>query len=304
MLEGKNKPLSLQRVNAQKWGTEILEGVRPLAEKKEIDLFAEVDQRIGELAFENRSMTQLVQGLLSSAIITSPDGGCVGLEITGDALHDTVHLTVWDSGDGLQGSDILRLFTGEEAENRFDQKLRSLPELVFKHEGLVSINNSPGYGSRVTLSFPWKEPLLAINQTPPARATGHVLVVDDDELNIYTISSYLRSLGFEVTTAYNGWEGVEKVIRSKPDLVLMDVNMPIMNGIEAIRHIRSLGEDGLAQLPVLVLSAYSMSSDQNDCLAAGANEFISKPVSMRWLRQKVDQYLPQLPTPKTGAALV
>lgn len=300
MSEGTQNSVSLQQIDAQKWGEDLLNSVRSLAAEKEIHLFSEIDSRIGKVAIENKRMTHLVRALLASAIITSPAGGSVGLELIADSSHDTVHLTIWDSGAGVQGIDILRLFSGEDMEDHYDRVLNALPDLVFKHEGLLTVNHSPGFGTRVTFSLPWKDPQRAAINSEPLANHGHILIVDDDELNIFTISRYLRSLGFEVTTAYNGWEGVEKMIRSKPDLILMDINMPIMNGIEAIRHIRSLSENDLASVPVLVLSAYSMSSDQNDCLAAGANEFISKPVSMRWLGRKLNQYLP---TPGPGPVL-
>lgn len=292
MTQANNSPL--QQVEIQAWSDELLQNLRPLAAKKEISIISEIDSRIRDVAMEKDQLTHLVHALIGSAILTSPSGSMVGLEITGDLRHDTVHMTIWDSGPGIQSYDVMRLFMGENLDGFQEEVFKSLPELVFQHEGLMTVNNSSGYGTRVTLSLPWQEPLLQMGQKRPAKGSGHILLVDDDELNIFTVASYLKSMGFKVSTAYNGREGLDKLLNNRPDLVLMDVNMPIMNGLDAIRHIRGLSERELSQVPVIAFSAYSMSSDEHDCLAAGANEFISKPVSMRWLRQKVHQYLPSL----------
>jgi len=103
-----------------------------------------------------------------------------------------------------------------------------------------------------------------------------VLVVDDNFVNVRLLEELLKSASYEVATAMNGEAALEKIAQSRPDIVLLDVMMPGMDGYEVCRRIRQ--NEKTARLPVIMVTALDKESDRETALAAGANEFLSKPV--------------------------
>ena len=103
-----------------------------------------------------------------------------------------------------------------------------------------------------------------------------VLVVDDNFVNVKLLEELLKSASYEVATAMSGEAALEKVVQSSPDIVLLDVMMPDMDGYEVCRRIRQ--NEKTAQLPVILISALDKPGDHEMGLAAGANDFLSKPI--------------------------
>jgi len=103
-----------------------------------------------------------------------------------------------------------------------------------------------------------------------------VLVVDDNFVNVKLLEELLKSASYEVATAMSGEAALEKVVQSSPDIVLLDVMMPDMDGYEVCRRIRQ--NEKTAQLPVIMISALDKPGDREMGLAAGANDFLSKPI--------------------------
>jgi len=106
---------------------------------------------------------------------------------------------------------------------------------------------------------------------------NRLLFVDDEELNRKLIAALLRNSGVELTLAGNGKEAVELVQNEDFDLVLMDMKLPVMDGLEATRAIRELEKPGIEDLPILAVSAYDWEDIKGDCLAAGMNGCLGKP---------------------------
>jgi CheY-like chemotaxis protein len=105
-----------------------------------------------------------------------------------------------------------------------------------------------------------------------------VLVVEDDVRNVFALTSVFEPLGARVLIARNGREGIEQIERQRPDLVLMDIMMPEMDGLTAMREIRKRRE--LRDLPIIALTAKAMRDDYEQCLAAGANDYMAKPLDV------------------------
>lgn len=116
-----------------------------------------------------------------------------------------------------------------------------------------------------------------------------ILIVDDNAFNAILVSDYLTSKGYRTIVANDGRNAIELVDDLRPNLVLMDIQMPAMNGIEAICHIRA--DPHVRATPVIALTALAMPGDRERCLNAGANEYVSKPVSMRTLAEIIGQHL-------------
>jgi len=123
----------------------------------------------------------------------------------------------------------------------------------------------------------------------PATATASLLLAEDNETNISILSDYLESQGYQVTVARHGAEAVERALQAPPDLILMDIQMPGMDGLEATRRVRA--EPALAQVPIIALTALAMPGDRERCLAAGANDYLMKPVSLDVLIKTINTHL-------------
>jgi len=102
---------------------------------------------------------------------------------------------------------------------------------------------------------------------------------------------YLQSRGYNLLLAKNGKQAVDLAKSERPDLILMDIQMPEMNGLEAIRRIRTF--TNLCELPIIALTALAMQSDREICLTTGANEYLAKPVQLRYLTTIIQQLLAQ-----------
>jgi CheY-like chemotaxis protein len=116
-----------------------------------------------------------------------------------------------------------------------------------------------------------------------------ILIAEDNASNLQTLSVYLASRGYRIILAQNGKEAVEGAQKKHPDLILMDIQMPEMNGVEAIRHIRA--DEDVKSIPIIALTALAMPGDRERCLEAGANEYLSKPVSLQKLNEMLEKLL-------------
>ena len=116
-----------------------------------------------------------------------------------------------------------------------------------------------------------------------------ILVVEDNETNIYLISFILRKNGYEVTEARTGEEGVELAIKEKPDLIIMDIQLPGIDGLEATRKIRESEADGT--IPIIALTSYAMTGDRERALKAGCTGYIEKPINPDTFISEIKKYL-------------
>jgi CheY-like chemotaxis protein len=112
--------------------------------------------------------------------------------------------------------------------------------------------------------------------------------VEDNQANIDTFSAYLINHGYRLLTAVDGQEAMTMMYAHHPDLVLMDIQMPGMDGLEATRQIRADPE--LAHTPIIALTALAMAGDHERCLAAGVNEYLTKPVRLKHLLEVIQAY--------------
>ncbi len=118
-----------------------------------------------------------------------------------------------------------------------------------------------------------------------------ILLVEDNEMNRDMLSRRLERKNFQVVFAVDGAEGVAKAGSDMPDLILMDMNLPVMDGWEATRQIKALTQT--ASIPVIGLTAHAMSGDREKCIAAGCNDYDTKPVDFARLLGKIEVLLGQ-----------
>lgn len=115
-----------------------------------------------------------------------------------------------------------------------------------------------------------------------------ILVIEDNETNIYLIGFILKKNGYEVIEARSGEEGVEQAIKEKPDLILMDIQLPGIDGLETTKRIRKLEAD--RKTPIIALTSYAMTGDREKSLAAGCTGYIEKPINPDTFIGEIEKY--------------
>jgi CheY-like chemotaxis protein len=118
-----------------------------------------------------------------------------------------------------------------------------------------------------------------------------ILYVEDNEDNIFMLTRRLSRYGFEVIVAKNGEEGLAKVRSEDPAVILMDLDLPVLDGWEATRRLKA--SDETRHIPVIAVSAYAMISDRKRAFDAGCDDFFSKPVDLKGLLERIESFLPE-----------
>jgi signal transduction histidine kinase/CheY-like chemotaxis protein len=243
---------------------------------------------------------QILFNLIGNAIKFT-DQGRVQVSIAvepgaGRAL--TLRLAVSDTGIGIAASAMPTLF------DRFTQAdsttmrryggsglgLAITREIVQMMGGTIETTSTPGLGSRFAVALPSRfadrgEPVPASDepgQPVPARPPLRILVAEDNDVNQILIDAVLTRMGHVVHLVANGLLAVEAVRGGDYDLVLMDLQMPAMDGVEAAQAIRALG-DGRAAIPIIAMTANAFEEDRQACLAAGMDDYLSKPIDVEQL---------------------
>jgi len=121
---------------------------------------------------------------------------------------------------------------------------------------------------------------------------ARILLVEDNEANLLMTQDYLESYGYQVIPARDGDEALTMMDENPPDLVLMDIQMPGMDGFEVLRRIRL--QPRFASVPIIALTALAMPGDRERCLEAGANEYLSKPVELKFLLYAIEKFTDDL----------
>ncbi len=118
-----------------------------------------------------------------------------------------------------------------------------------------------------------------------------ILLVEDNEMNSDMLSRRLKRKGFDVITAFNGKQGIDTALADQPDLILMDLSLPLIDGWEATRRLKS--DPCTADIPIIALTAHAMSDDKQSALEAGCDDYDTKPVELRRLLGKIAALLQQ-----------
>lgn len=116
-----------------------------------------------------------------------------------------------------------------------------------------------------------------------------ILVIEDNETNLYLIRFMLEKSGYEVIEAREGAAGVELAIKEKPDLIIMDIQLPDIDGLEATKRIRATEADG--DIPIIALTSFAMAGDRERALAAGCTGYIEKPINPETFMAEIEKYL-------------
>jgi len=292
--------------------------VKQQALRKRIELETKLPSNVPDLFVDERRIRQVLINLLNNAVKFTPEGGKIALKVTyqkhpidsnltSSSAQSFLQFDVIDTGIGIAPEDLERLFKAfiqiDSALNRKYQGtglgLSLVKRIVELHGGQVAVRSEVGVGSCFTIALPYTHPtsLSPNSETEPQPisnlnlskqiSSDLILLAEDNEANISTISSYLEAKGYRLVLARNGCEAIAQVQSEKPDLILMDIQMPEMDGLEAMEKIR--GELKLVDVPIIALTSLAMDSDR--CLSAGANGYLSKPVKLKQLVTTIQELL-------------
>ncbi len=269
-----------------------------------------------------RRLKQILVNLLSNAVKFTPENGQVGLAVEGDEANRKLRLVVWDTGVGIAAEDLALLFKPfVQVDHRLGRSfggtglglvlVRRMTEL---HGGHVQVESTPGAGSRFSVVLPWRTKLrtkrghrdhprteVALAGLPAAASPRspswspppgqRLLVVEDNEATLLAFTDFLAAHGYQVDQARNGSEALTRMNGAPPSLILLDIQMPGIDGLEVIRRLRHHEDPALRTIPILALTALAMPGDAERCLEAGANAYLAKPVTLLQLLEAIEQHL-------------
>ena len=293
--------LDINKVDIHSVCQASLRMIKQLAQKKNQDVSLQIDTSLGLMWADERRLKQMIVNLLGNAVKFTPENGRLGLEVHGDEDANQIAITVWDNGIGIKQEDLARLFQpfvqldsglAREATGT-GLGLALVAQMARLHGGGVNAVSDAGKGSRFTITLPW-EPALAIDTASRMKITGKfralkfdeenkpsILLVEDTKEVVMMLKDYLELAGYRVFTAQDGIDGIVQARHVKPDLILMDVQMPRMDGFETTRKLRS--DPNFRYTPIIALTALAMPHDRERCLEAGMDEYISKPINLKAL---------------------
>jgi PAS domain S-box-containing protein len=301
--------LNIDEVNVERVCQASLRMISEMAHKKNQQVHLEVEAAARSVWADERRLKQVLVNLLSNAVKFTPEKGRLGIKVRADREQKQVVFTVWDNGIGIKEQDLARLFQPfVQLDSSLAREvtgtglgLALVTQMVRLHGGSIRVESQPGEGSRFHITLPW-EPALAKDAEWRLKSTGKfrairedlkdrplILLIEDAQEAIVMISDYLENAGYHVLAARDGLTGIEQARGITPSLILMDIQMPHMDGLEVTRRLRV--DPRFRSVPIIALTALAMPGDRERCLAAGATDYITKPVSLKKLAEMIEKYL-------------
>ncbi|MBL8776715.1 MAG: response regulator [Acidimicrobiales bacterium] len=302
--------LQVDEVDLDSLFTRALRLVRETAHRKGVALRADIEDGLGPLWADPLRLRQILVNLLDNAVKFTPAGGSVTLDVAGEHGGSAIRFSVADTGIGIGigPDDLERVFEPFiQVDSSLSRQhagtglgLALVQRLTDLHGGSVECRSTPGSGSTFVVRIPQglpgpattaaEDPVRRDRPEHPDHADRPLaLVADDHEVNLTILTRYLEANGWRVVTARDGHDALERLRAEPPDVVLMDIQMPNMNGLTAIRAIRADPE--IAETPVIAVTALAMPGDRERCIDAGADDYLAKPVHLGALLVAVERII-------------
>ena len=287
----------------------IVEMFTPKAKEKGLSIGSHVADDVPDhVVGDPTKVSQIITNLLSNAIKFTGEGEVKVQVETVSSSANSVELSfsISDTGIGIPEDKQESVFSSfEQAETNTTRKyggtglgLAIIKKLTEGMGGEVSLQSEVGKGSTFTVRIPFAEvendglPKQGNSSEPKSSVSiegKRGLLVEDNELNQMVANQFLSGAGIEVTTVGDGSEAIEAVSNAEFDFILMDIQMPQMDGYEATKHIREKG----IETPIIAMTAHAFSGEKEKCLAAGMNDYLTKPIKRGLLHAKISELLNQ-----------
>jgi len=281
--------------------------VAPRAAEKGLLLHTSVAEDVPDvLEGDPVRLTQILNNLLSNALKFTSKGS-VSLDLSAKKQqqnHVTIEISVSDTGIGIDPQKLKRVFGRfEQADDTITREyggtglgLSIVRDLVLLQGGTIDVESRPGAGTRFIVKLPYgistgiiaTESSISEAQTFTTRAKRSILAAEDNEVNQSLLQHVFAQWGLPLELANNGAEAVEKLRGKKYDLVLMDIQMPVLDGYTAARKIRN---DLKSDVPIIAMTAHAMPGEREKCMRYGMNDYIAKPIKQEQLRQLIGRYI-------------
>jgi len=295
--------------------------------EKDIQFNVSTDKQIPEVIIcDEQRLSQVIMNLLSNAAKFTPNGGNVLLSATMAGVEDgfnEIHFSVKDDGIGISREQQQELFSPfSQADSSISRKyggtglgLAISKRIVDMMGGSIGVNSDSGAGAEFTFSIRARAGEsgdasdgcgnVKSDEAAPEGSSGEsgsqaaefsgktILLVEDVEINREIVIALLEDTGVNIVPAENGEEAIAK-FNSDPykfDLIFMDIHMPVMDGYEAARRIRSLEMPNARTIPIVAMTANVFKDDVDRCLAAGMTDHVGKPIEIGAVRDKMKKYL-------------
>ena len=288
--------------------------LRPQAQEKAIDFSMEIGRLRHETIFSDpEKLHQLLMYLANNAITYTPPEGRVTISIEEKeeklGQYASYSIRVQDTGIGIGEEFLEQIFEPFSREKNTTLSgvhgaglgLSIVKNIVDMMGGTIDVQSRPDEGSTFTVGLNFrvredKAPTLRAKEadTPPV-CGRNVLVVEDNEINMQIEKALLKMKGFSVDTAEDGSIALEKIRRAAPgqyDVILMDLQMPVMDGWQAAAEIRKLENPALASIPIIAVSANSLKEDVRHSMESGMNAHLPKPIDINEIVRQIEALVP------------
>ncbi len=299
---------------------------RYMADKKGLMMTLTIDETLPPIYLGAADrISQVISNLLNNAIKYTLQGAVSlsAVRLPDDPAHPElvgICLLIRDTGIGIPPDkqvSIFEMFTQLDSSSTRSFEgvglgLTICKQLVEMMGGSISVVSLPGIGSTFSVRLFLPQSSLAVHEertteeiiTAPLPSRHYaltVLLADDNEINRRIQSALLERLGFQVTTAADGSGLVRAASRSRYDLILTDISMPLMDGVTATRAIRALPDKELSSVPIIALTAHAVKGDRERFMAAGLDGYLTKPLNLQDLVGLVDSLFPETASQETAA---
>ncbi|MCF6150738.1 MAG: response regulator [Candidatus Kuenenia stuttgartiensis] len=275
--------------------------------KKKITVKTLIEPNLPVVTADFRKCKQILMNLLSNALKFTPNNGRV--EICAISGGDSgVRIEVRDNGIGIAEDKIDKIFSEfYQAENVIDEQLGGTGiglaltrRLVELHSGKIGVESKLGQGSTFWFTLPMKnlsrkEPSEQKESEEVLKEEGilpkghRILIAEDNEHNLEMVIEMLDDHNHQVVTARNGQEAIEMAKQHKPELILMDIRMPVMDGLEATKRLRAIPE--FANIPIIAMTASAGAEAEKTHIAMGCTAHLAKPIHVKQLYAVLKKYL-------------
>ena len=304
-------PFSLSRLVES-----LRQEVVPLLAGRAIAFTAATDPELaaGELVGDPLRVRQILNNLLANAVKFTEEGQiAVRATVVNRVENDVlVRIEVLDTGIGIAAADQPKLFQGfSQADTSLTRKyggtglgLAIVRQLAHLMDGCCGVESAPGKGScfwcEIPLAIAPALPATPVLPSPSSLLAGEVLLVEDNQVNQKIAQGLLQKSGLTVTVAANGQEALDLLARQGFAVVLMDCQMPVLDGYTATAAWREQeAREGRSRTPIIAMTAHAMEGDREKCLAAGMDDYLAKPVTKEALAAMLRQWIsaPAAPEP-------
>ena len=285
---------------------------RDIAKSKKITLSSEFVPPSATAMADARRLRQMVAGLTIAAAVSAPADGQVAIRVEAEPSAGRLRLEIRTAkrndqinlGDKTAQEPAAAAASLQKLRKMSSVAVTTMEKLVHLHQGTLEVRDcgvgSVGIVIELPLAFQAVPQTAASAATPavgaaPAAATNEsgtfILLADDEEIIRTITKDYLESTGYRVACVTNGREALDLLQKESPDLVIMDMQMPVLDGMEALVQLRRSPDPRIAKTPVISLSGLATPGHRERCLAAGANECLAKPFGIKDLERVIQDTL-------------